>query len=155
MTPRRFPDAVSTYVGLLAALYLSIAVAAVTATSGPSAEPFPWLVLVALFGLAEAVPLHFHHERGRQSLGAGEALVIPMVVALSFSQLVLSLGAIIAAIAIFYWRQGTTKTLFNVAQHGCGGDDAGWHGSCCIPRQEASAYATRPLPSWRVWSSPC
>jgi PAS domain S-box-containing protein len=124
MTSRRFPDAVSTYVGLLAALYLSISVSA-AATSAPGAEAFPWLVLVALFGLAEAVPLHFHHERGRQSLGAGEALVIPMVVALSFSQLVWSLGVIIGAIAIFYWRQGTTKTLFNVAQHGCAGAGAG------------------------------
>ncbi|MFP5353137.1 MAG: ATP-binding protein [Actinomycetota bacterium] len=77
-----------------------------------------WVLLSALFGFAEGVDLFFHHERGRQSLAAGEAVFIPMVVVLSFGQMVWGVTIAMALIAWFYWRVRGVKWLFNVGNHG-------------------------------------
>ena len=106
------------YLGFLAALLLAFAYLAVTFSAGPEAKVWVWLVLIILFGLAESVPLHFHHESGRQSLGAGEAVLVPMLVALTLPQLFFGIIGVMSLIAIVYWRQGPVKLLFNVAQYG-------------------------------------
>ncbi len=108
------------YLGFLAALLGGFSYLAFTAPVGaPQAKPWVWLVLITLFALAESVPLHFHHERGRQSLGAGEAVLVPMLVALSLPQLFFGITAAMTFVAVLYWRQGFVKMLFNVAQYGC------------------------------------
>src|SRR5687767_10664638 len=61
---------------------------------------FEWLVLTVLFVLSESLLVVFHHEHGRQSLAPSEALVFPMLVALTTGQFVWSVGAGMALVWI-------------------------------------------------------
>ncbi|MGH2753134.1 MAG: hypothetical protein ACRDLB_01755, partial [Actinomycetota bacterium] len=56
-----------------------------------------WAFFTGLYILTESVVLLFHHERGRVGLSAAEAIFLPMLVALSFPQVVwsITLGAIV------------------------------------------------------------
>jgi PAS domain S-box-containing protein len=79
-----------------------------------------WLLLTALFGLMEAADLSFHEESGgRLGLSASEALLLPMLVGLSLSEVVLGATIAIAAVRTLRWKSGWWKGLFNVAQYGC------------------------------------
>ena len=77
------------------------------------------LLLTALYTAAELVVLLFHHQKGRVGLSTAEAVFLPMVVGLSFSQTVwaVTLGAAIVSVA--HRRVGIEKGIFNVAQFGC------------------------------------
>lgn len=113
---------------------LALGLAAVLGWTIAAGEDFTsnvpyWVLLVALYTAAELVLLLFHHQKGRVGLSTAEAVFLPMVVGLSFSQTVwgVTIGAAIVSVA--HRRVGVEKGIFNVAQFGCAAATAAafWH----------------------------
>ena len=78
-----------------------------------------WLLLTALYTAAELVVLLFHHQGGRVGLSTAEAVFLPMVVGLSFSETVWAVTIGAAIVSVAHRRVGIEKGIFNVAQFGC------------------------------------
>lgn len=84
-----------------------------------------WLVLSVLLALSEFVALSFHGQSVRFSLSAAEAILLPMVMTLSFGQLVLGATLANAVARPNRWRLSPLQEFFNVAQYGCAAAAAG------------------------------
>ncbi|HJR45332.1 MAG TPA: ATP-binding protein, partial [Actinomycetota bacterium] len=111
--------AVRVYIGLLCLTVAGI-LAGVTLAGGDLATHLPeWLALTLLFALSEYGAMLFHHEGGRQGLTTSEAMVLPMLVALSAPQFIwgITIGAAVAYIADR--RVAPLKKAFNIGQFGC------------------------------------
>lgn len=113
------PRVLRGYSALLFAVVVALLAFTASTDNGFGSHIWEWIFLAALFGFAEGVDLFFHHERGRQSLAAGEAILIPMLVGLSFGQVVWGVSVVMGLIAWFYWRNRGVKWIFNVGNHGC------------------------------------
>src|SRR5918999_262089 len=87
-----------------------------------------WIWLALVFAFSEFAMLLFHHQRGRQGLSAAEAVLLPMLVALPFSEAVwgVTVGTILVNVAR---RVDPLKAIFNVAEYGCAAAAAAgiWH----------------------------
>jgi PAS domain S-box-containing protein len=70
-----------------------------------------------LFGVTESTLLIFHHERGRQSFSASEAVLLPMVLALPYEQLVWAIASAMVVVRIRVWSEGFIKHFYNVFQY--------------------------------------
>jgi PAS domain S-box-containing protein len=114
---RRAQVFVRVYVGFLALVVAGI-VAAALARDGDITSDLGWVWLSLVFVFSEYAMLLFHHERGRQGLSAAEAVLLPMVVALSFQEAVL--GVTLATLLVNVARRAAPmKAIFNVAEYGC------------------------------------
>lgn len=124
---KQLPNALVGYVAGLSLLLLALLAWSATLHGGLfSARVSEWLLLTAIFALAEyATSLLFHHAGGRQGLSVSEAILLPMLVGLSLSQVVwgVSLAIIIAGIA---QRVDRFKGTFNVASLGIAAAVAAW-----------------------------
>ena len=107
------------YIGVLALALVVVLVETIVEFHGFAENLLYWLLLTALYAAAELVVVLFHHQGGRVGLSTAEAVFLPMVVGLSFSQTVwgVTLGAAIVSFA--HRRVGVEKGIFNVAQFGC------------------------------------
>jgi len=103
------------YIAMLAVVMVALVVYAVQDLENIHSIP-EWIFLSALFGVTESALLFFHHERGRQSLSASEAILFPMLFALSPAQLVLGVAAAMIAARPLQWREGLSRSVFNVSQ---------------------------------------
>lgn len=114
---RRAPVSVRFYAGLLVAVLAGIL--AVTLVRGADlTRDASWVWLGLVFAFSEYAMLLFHHQRGRQGLSAAEAVLLPMIVALSFPQAVW--GVTLATILVNVARRvAPLKSVFNVAEYGC------------------------------------
>lgn len=94
---------------------LSLALARDAALSN---EFWPWLGFVAFLAAVELTDLNFHQEGGRWGLSASEAILLPLVVGFSFSQVVLGVIIGMGVVRVLRWRSGLAKVLFNIASDG-------------------------------------
>jgi PAS domain S-box-containing protein len=108
---------VHSYVAALAAGLAGILT--VTVIDGASLVDDPsWVWLSLVFAFSEYAMLLFHHRRGRQGLSAAEAVLLPMLVALPFAEVVW--GVTVATILVNVARRvPPVKAVFNVAEYGC------------------------------------
>lgn len=106
------------YVGVFAAGLGGILASTIVRGEGFGARVPDWLFLTLLYAATEYVVTRFHHARGSIGLSTAEAVFLPMLVGLSFSQTVwgVTLGAAAAVVAVR--RMSATKAVFNVAQFG-------------------------------------
>jgi PAS domain S-box-containing protein len=112
------------YVGLLMAAFGAVLLVTALA-DGEWGGLFAWAMFTALYILTESVVLLFHHERGLVGLSAGEAIFLPMMVALTFRQLVWAIFVGALVVNGFQLRRGLLKATFNIAQFGAAGALAG------------------------------
>lgn len=103
---------------------LSLALTAVLAWTAFRGEGFDtsvvaWIAFSGLFAISESVDIFFHHEQGRQSLNPSVAVLIPMVVFLSYAEVVWGVAAAMTIVRALHWREGPLKFVFNVSQYGC------------------------------------
>jgi PAS domain S-box-containing protein len=111
--------ALEAYIGAL-----GIALAAILVWTAIRGEGFgrsvgAWVAFTALFAVSDSLDIFFHHERGRQSLNPSVAILLPMVVFLSFSEVVWGVTVAMTLVRILHWREGALKFVFNVSQYGC------------------------------------
>ena len=106
------------YVGVLL-LALGAVLAGTFVSEGEWGGVLAWFLFAGLYVLTESVVLLFHHERGLVGLSAAEAIFLPMLVVLSFRQLVWAVFVGAVAVNIFQLRRGQVKALFNIAEFGC------------------------------------
>lgn len=118
MSGRRYPAAFWVYLLTLFSILIAVLAGTIGSGAGLTSSIPEWLLLSSLFGLSEILSLHFRHERGRQSLGVGEAVVLTMLVVLSFSEIVWGVTLGMAAVTV-YWRQSLVQSIYNIAQFGC------------------------------------
>lgn len=86
---------------------------------GSSGPAWTVILLVALLAGTEAVSLFFHGKNaGRISLSTAEAILLPMLVVLSFPQFVWGAAIANAFARLPRWRIAAFKETFNVAQYG-------------------------------------
>ncbi|HEU4481228.1 MAG TPA: ATP-binding protein [Actinomycetota bacterium] len=110
--------AVELYTLVLAAILAAVITAALAL--GASTVDVPvWVVFVILFALAEYGVVFFHRDGERVGLSASEAVLLPMIVALSFDQVVVGVSVAALLVAFAHHRVGWLKGLFNVAMFGC------------------------------------
>ena len=107
------------YVALLTAVLVGLFLQIAGRARGFEDEVVPWVILTIVFGIAEYSVLFFHHEDGRVGLSPAEAVLLPMIVGLSFPQVVLGVTLGTIAVSIAHRRVGMLKALFNVVQGGC------------------------------------
>lgn len=113
----RDPVSVRVYAFALAALLGGIVAAALIRGGGVGDDP-GWIWLALVFAFSEYAMLLFHHQRGRQGLSAAEAVLLPMIVSVSYPAAVL--GVTLATILVNVARRvRPLKALFNVAEYGC------------------------------------
>ena len=105
------------YVAALALALLGILAAAFARDPRP-AGGLAWVWLGLVFAFSEYAMLLFHHEKGRQGLSAAEAVLLPMIVALSFRDAVLGVTAATLLVNVAR-RVSPVKSIFNVAEYGC------------------------------------
>ena len=105
------------YIGALGAILVTVLVATLVADMRWGSWS-RWALFTGLYILTESVVLLFHHERGRVGLSVAEAILLPMLVALSFPQVVwgITVGAILVNVAQL--RLGPEKAIFNVVNFG-------------------------------------
>ncbi|MDQ3956720.1 MAG: ATP-binding protein [Actinomycetota bacterium] len=111
--------ALGAYVGCLA-LALALALAHLTPGMGAPAHIGAAVVLTVLFALTELTDLTFHGKSGDWGLSASEALLLPMIVVLTPGEVVWGVTLAIAGVGLYRLRAGMVKSIFNVAQYGCG-----------------------------------
>jgi PAS domain S-box-containing protein len=111
--------ALRAYIGGLGVLLAAILVETLIRGEGFGRSVAAWAAFSALFAVSESVDIFFHHERGRQSLNPSVAIFLPMVVFLSFSEVVWGVATAMFVVRILHWREGPLKFVFNVAQYGC------------------------------------
>lgn len=88
---------------------------------GSSSPGWTVVLLVALLAGTEAVSLFFHSKNaGRISLSTAEAILLPMLVVLTFPQFVFGATIANAVARLPRWRINAFKETFNVAQYGVG-----------------------------------
>jgi PAS domain S-box-containing protein len=105
------------YVALLACSLVAILGFTVVHGAGLNRSA-SWVWLSLVFAFSEYAMLLFHHQRGRQGLSAAEAVLLPMLIALSFPQAVW--GVTVATIIVNVARRvSPVKAMFNVAEYGC------------------------------------
>ena len=111
--------AVRVYIGLLNLTVVAVLLAVTNGEGDFSTNVPEWLVLTLLFALSEYAAMLFHHEGGRQGLTTSEAMVLPMLMALTTPQFMwgITLGAVLAFFADR--RVAFLKKWFNVGQFGC------------------------------------
>lgn len=77
------------------------------------------LLLMGLLAGTEAISLFFHgRAAGRISLSTAEAILLPMLVVLTFPQFVMGATAANAIARLPRWRIAAEKETFNIAQYG-------------------------------------
>ena len=88
-----------------------------------------WIALMVLFGIVEYGVLFLNAASGRQSMGSGEAVLLPMLALLSVPQVVLGVTLAMIGARAPYWREGWVRNIFNVAQYGlaAGLSSLVWH----------------------------
>ncbi len=119
-TPSRF----KAYVGLLCAGAVA-SVAFTEARGAPLGLHLVEMVLfAALIAALEWKDLPFYETEESWGLSASEAVMVPMLVSLSFPEVVITALVAMAAARIRRYG-GIAKELFNVAQFGCGAAAAG------------------------------
>jgi PAS domain S-box-containing protein len=121
--------ALQAYIGGLGVLLAAILVGTLVQGQGFGRSIAAWAAFSALFAVSESVDIFFHHERGRQSLNPSVAILLPMVVFLSFSEVMWGVATAMFVVRILHWREGALKFVFNVAQYGCAAAAAAgvWH----------------------------
>ena len=79
----------------------------------------PWLVFTVLFAGTESVSLYFYDQNARYSLSATETMLLPMIMWLTFPQVLV--GATLANVVARAprWRVAPHKEFFNFGQYGC------------------------------------
>jgi PAS domain S-box-containing protein len=77
-----------------------------------------WALFTGLYILTESAVLLFHHERGRVGISAAEAIFLPMLIALSFPQIVWGIAVGATMVSLAQLRLGPEKAVFNVVNFG-------------------------------------
>lgn len=77
-----------------------------------------WILLTFLFGFTEKVQVYFHDQAARFGLTGSEAVLLPMIVALTGPQVVLGVVTAVAFEGALR-RPAPIKLLFNVSSYGC------------------------------------
>jgi hypothetical protein len=103
---------------------LGLTLVAILVGTGFLAENFgtsivQWVAFTLLFAMSESVDTFFHHERGRQSLNPSVSVLLPMIVSLSFPEVVWGVAIAVAGVSAIHWREGALKFVFNVSQYAC------------------------------------
>lgn len=111
--------ALRAYIGVLSVVLATILVWTAVRGEGFGKSVGAWLAFSALFAISESVDIFFHHERGRQSINPSVAVFLPMVVFLSFAEVVWGVTLAMAIVRVLHWREGAMKFVFNVSQYGC------------------------------------
>ena len=99
---------------LIAAAGLLVAVAA---SDFPRSgwDLLPWLGFIGLLVLAELLVLFFHRTEARLGLSLAEAVVLTMLLGLTWAEVVTAVAVAFVLIAITHHRLGFVKAVFNVA----------------------------------------
>ncbi len=118
MFKAKAPLALRLYVGTLTLVWVGVLAYTTAQHVGSASGIGTWLVLSALFGLAEYSDLLFHHERGRLSLSPSESVLLPMIVVLSVPQVIWGVAIAVGVVAVLRWRIAGLKWFFNVSQYG-------------------------------------
>lgn len=110
------PRGLKLYVFAFVWLFAAILSVAVLRAENFTENILYWAFLLALYALTEYVVVFFHLRGARIGLSVAEAVYLPMVIALTFSQVVwaLAIGSIFVSVA--HRRFGSIKAVFNVAQ---------------------------------------
>ena len=111
--------AVRIYIGLLC-LTVAGVLAGISRSGEALATDVPqWVFLALLFAASEYAAMLFHHEGGRQGLTTSEAIVLPMLVALTAPQFIWGVTAGAALAYVADRRVAPLKKAFNIGQFGC------------------------------------
>ncbi len=106
------------YVGLLGAALVALLVWSTTWEQSVDRHVLEWFLLTALYAASESMLVLFHHERGRQSLSASEAVLLPMIVGLSSVQVIWGVVAAMVIAHALSFRDGFLRHVFNISQYG-------------------------------------
>ncbi|MGH2757158.1 MAG: hypothetical protein ACRDI3_05155, partial [Actinomycetota bacterium] len=112
------PAGFRVYLGVLCLTLVGTIVAGINATPHLDNALGAWIVLSLFLAFSEFMALSFHGQGLRFSLSGAEAILLPMVVALSFPQFVLGATLANAVARPARWRISPIQELFNVAQYG-------------------------------------
>lgn len=116
------PLSLRVYVGGLAVILVA-ALAAVTIQGEFPSPLWVWALFAVFLALTEYADFNFNDEHARIGLSAAEAVLVPMLFALSFEQLVWA--ATIAVALREIRRIASIKGIFNIAEFGCAAASAG------------------------------
>ncbi|MCA1709181.1 MAG: hypothetical protein LC808_40230, partial [Actinobacteria bacterium] len=117
------PRGLRLYVATLATI-LGAVLVFVTATGDFNSPLWACAVFTGFLALTEYADFNFNDEHARIGLSAAEAVLVPMLIALSFEQLVWA--ATLAVAARELRRITSIKGIFNVAEFGCAAAAAGF-----------------------------
>ena len=115
------PARLRIYIGLLLAIVIAVLATTVVRGKDFDDQPLGWLTFTLLLAGIEYVSIYFYDQKARYSLSASEAIILPMLVGLTFPQVVWSLTIANALARSPRWRAAPVKELFNVVQYGCAG----------------------------------
>jgi PAS domain S-box-containing protein len=110
--------ALNVYIGALSAVLAAALVVALRHPSDFDHAVGYWLFLSVLFGATEYVSLFFHHESGRVGLSFAEAILLPMLVGLTFAQVVWGVALAHILVSFTQRRIPFQRRLFNIAELG-------------------------------------
>jgi PAS domain S-box-containing protein len=118
VTAERKPIGFNLYVFSLLAI-LTAGIATLVATDESLTDGVLEAGLLAiLLAAAERTDVSFYNQRVRIGLSATEAILFPMLIALSPGQVVIAAVVAMTVIRAREWRQDPSKEAFNVAQYG-------------------------------------
>ncbi|MGH2729991.1 MAG: ATP-binding protein [Actinomycetota bacterium] len=109
--------AVRGYVAVLSVLFL-VVLGRSMVVGGFSTAPLIWVCLTILFWTGETLGVQFHHGKQSVRLGTGESFIIPMLLELTYSQVVWSIPAAMLASMRLRRVKGPIKYLFNASVFG-------------------------------------
>lgn len=122
MRDRSLPRSLLVYVGVLAGALVSILVA-LTIRGDFGSPLWAWALFTVFLVVTEYADFNFNDEHARIGLSASEAVLVPMMIALSLEQLA---WAATAAVFVREIRRiGSIKGIFNVAEFACAASAAG------------------------------
>ncbi|MGH2757854.1 MAG: ATP-binding protein [Actinomycetota bacterium] len=78
-------------------------------------NPLVWVIFIGLFIMSELGLLFFTVKDARVGLSMTESIMLPMLIALPFAQVVLTIAVAWSIGAVYYRRHGPIKSIFNVA----------------------------------------
>lgn len=104
------------YIGALLTVFGALLALSVQA-SDLGGHAWAWVALCILFFFSEYFDLYFHDVSARFGLSTSEAVILPMIMGFSSSQVVVGVSLAIA-LERMVKRLGAARTLFNVASYG-------------------------------------
>jgi len=111
---RTLPGAFVGYLGALCAVSI-VSLTWGAAHNGSGSRLLPFILFAGLFALSEYGVLFFNRKDARVGLSMTEPILLVMLTALTFGEVVWAIALASGTVAIFHRRIGWVKSIFNVA----------------------------------------